>query len=170
LQILVLNATPLIYLTKIGFAWLFEKLPFEFWTVSNVEKEVVEVGIQLKALDAVVIKDLIASGKIKIINPSNRPLLSMLTSIHGLHVGEAAVLALAKERGCIAILDDEKARRVARTLGIKYEGTPFLFALAVTTEKITKDQALSAINEMIRAGWRCGAQEYSEIVKMLERI
>lgn len=40
-----------------------------------------------------------------------------------LGAGESAVLSLARSRGALAILDDQEARRAARTLGVRVTGT-----------------------------------------------
>jgi predicted nucleic acid-binding protein len=41
----------------------------------------------------------------------------------GIHSGEASVISLALELDAIAILDDRRARRVAKVFGVRLSGT-----------------------------------------------
>ena len=81
----------------------------------------------------------------------------------GLHVTDAEVLTIAKERGAIAIIDDEVARKTAKIYGISYAGTPYTLAKAVFEGIITKEEANGAVNEMVFAGWRYRIKTYTRI-------
>lgn len=51
------------------------------------------------------------------------PLVRLLVSELNLGKGEAEVIALARETGMKIIIDDQKARKVAKTLGLNITGT-----------------------------------------------
>ena len=58
--------------------------------------------------------------------------IAVLKSIEaGLHQGELEVLALAKNKGGTALLDERIAREVGRIFGIDIHGTLFLIFLMV---------------------------------------
>lgn len=56
---------------------------------------------------------------------SNAALVSVLSAL--VDEGEAEAIALAKERDCLLILDDRKARRWARQLSVHLIGTAGVF-------------------------------------------
>jgi len=88
----------------------------------------------------------------------------------GLHITDAEVLAIAKERDGIAVIDDEVARKTARIYGITYVGTPYILMRAVFQGLITKERAKQAINEIIFAGWRCSVESYAKIMEAIEKL
>jgi len=87
----------------------------------------------------------------------------------GLHITDAEVLAIAKERDGIAVTDDEVARKTATIYGISYVGTLHILMRAVFQGLVTKDRAKQAINEMIFAGWRCTVESYAKIMDAIDK-
>jgi predicted nucleic acid-binding protein len=83
---------------------------------------------------------------------------------------DAEVLAIAKERDGIAVIDDEVARKTAKIYGISYVGTPHILMRAAIEALITKERARQAIDEMILAGWRRSIESYAKIVNARERL
>lgn len=170
MKILVFNATPLIYLTKIGLSSVFEGVKGEKLTSPHVVKEVVEEGKRRRVADAKILEKLFEKGIFRIVEPEDRNFLANLLEVQGLHLADAEVLAIAKERGGIAIIDDEVARKTARVYGISYAGTPFILMIAVSQGFISKEKAKRAINEMISAGWRCSIETYVKIIEAIDKL
>jgi predicted nucleic acid-binding protein len=137
LRVLVLNATPLIYLTKIGLSHLFGQLGFKLVTSSSVRREVDE-GKRKGVADAIVLDELFKDGVFKVVEPKDSRFLSVLLKIKGLHATDAEVLAVAKELDGVAVIDDAVARKVAKVYDISYVGTPFLLMIAVRKGLMTK--------------------------------
>jgi len=48
-----------------------------------------------------------------------------------LHLADAEVLALARERAGIAVIDDEVARKTAKVYVVDYVGSPYILMRAV---------------------------------------
>jgi len=167
---LVFNATPLIYLTKIGLSNIFEELKDEKLTSPSVKKEVVDEGKSKGVADAIILDKLFLKGVFKIVEPKDKGFLESLSQTKGLHIGDAEVLTIAKEHDGIAIIDDEVARKTAKIYGISYAGTPYILAKAVSEEIITWKKAKQAVNEMIFAGWRCSIETYAKIMKAIEKL
>ena len=166
---LVFNSTPLIYLTKSGLSRIIEQLNTEKLTCPVVKAEVVDKGKQKGVPDAFVLEKLFENGVFKICEPKDKSFLSRLSETRGLHVADAQVLALAKECGGLAVIDDEVARKTARVYGIGYVGTPYVLERAIFEGFISKAEAKHAVNDMVSAGWRCSVESYAKIMELLEK-
>jgi len=167
---LVFNATPLIYLTKVGLSKVFEDLKNEKLTSPHVKREVVDEGKRKGVPDAIILEKMFKNNVFKVTETKNKKFLISLLETRGLHITDAEVLAIAKERDGIAIIDDEVARKTARIYGISYAGTPYILMRAVFQGLITKEIAKQAINEMIFAGWRCSVESYAKIIDAIEKL
>ena len=165
---LIFDATPLIYLTRVGLVKLIETLPMQKFAARSVFKEVVEIGKLRGLADALALADLFEVKAISIANPTNTALLRTLTRINGLDEPDAETLAVAKEHDYKAVLDDLLARKVARTYEIDFVGTPYILILGIQNHLLTKQDAAKAIDEMIEAGWRCSPEIYREITRLIQ--
>ncbi|MEM3700989.1 MAG: DUF3368 domain-containing protein [Candidatus Bathyarchaeia archaeon] len=170
MKLLVFNSTPLIYITKIGLSRIFEELECEKLTSPNVKCEVVDEGKRKGVADAIVLEKLFQKGVFKVVKPKNTSFLETLLQTRGLHMTDAEVLAIAKERDGTAIIDDEVARKTAKIYGISYAGTPYILANAVSQGLIPKEKTKQAINDMVFAGWRCGVETYAKIMESMEKL
>jgi len=167
---LVFNATPLVYITKVGLSKVFEDLKNEKLTSPHVKREVVDEGKRKGVPDAIILEKMFKNNVFKVTETKNQNFLETLLETKGLHITDAEVLAIAKERDGIAVIDDEVARKTARIYGISYVGTPYILMKAVIQRLITKERAKQAINEMIFAGWRCSIESYAKIIDAIEKL
>jgi predicted nucleic acid-binding protein len=169
LKRLVFNSTPLIYLAKIGLSRIICDLKDEKLTSPLVKAEVVDKG-KLKGLpDAIVLEKLFDNGVFSVCSPKDQTFLARLSKTHGLHLADAEVLALAKEKDAIAVIDDEVARKTAKVYGINYVGTTYLLVRAVSEGLISKERAKQAVNDMVSTGWRCSIETYAKIMEVLDK-
>ncbi|HKZ94753.1 MAG TPA: DUF3368 domain-containing protein [Candidatus Bathyarchaeia archaeon] len=166
---LVFNATPLIYITKVGLAKILEQLKDEKLTSPHVKREVVDKGKRKGIPDAIILDKMFTDHVFKVTEVKNKRLLASLLETKGLHITDAEVLVIAREQNGIAVIDDEVARKTARIFAISYVGTPCILMRAVCHGLITKERAKQAINEMTLQGWRCSLESYSKIMEALER-
>ncbi len=166
---LIFDATPLIYLTRVGLVNLIEGIRAHKFAARSVFKEVVERG-KLKGLaDALALSRLFEAGVIDIADPLDAKYLQALRRVRGLEEPDAETLAIAKERNYTAVLDDLLARKVAKTYGIDFVGTPHILILGIRNHLLGKEDALKAVDEMVDAGWRCGPELYREIIRLIQR-
>lgn len=170
METLALNASPLIHLTKAGLSELFEELPFRFVTVQEVKAEVVDKGREIEPAGSKTIERLIQRARIVVEKPTEKRYIELLATTRGLHSGEVMVLALAKQKGYIAVIDDSKARKVAKMLAVRFEGTPFLLASAVLQGLMSKFQTIAALGELVKHGWGCGPLEFAEITRKIQEL
>jgi len=167
---LVFNSTPLIYLTKVGLSGIFEGLKAEMLTSPSVKREVVDEGKRKGVPDAVILGELFEGNMFEVVEPKDGGFLSRLLETRGLHVTDAEVLALARECGGLAVIDDEVARKTAKVYGISYVGTPYILMKAIFEGIIAKERARQAVNDMVFAGWRCSVETYAKIMEALEKV
>jgi len=167
---LVFNATPLVYITKVGLSKVFEDLKNEKLTSPHVKREVVDEGKRKGVPDAIILEKMFKNNTFKVTETQNQNFLESLLETRGLHITDAEVLAIAEERDGIAVIDDEVARKTARVYGISYVGTPYILIRAVSQGLITKERVKQAINEMIFAGWRCSVESYAKIMDAIEKM
>lgn len=168
MKTIVLNSTPLIYLARAGLSMVLTDLKVRKFTPPLVKQEVVEAGRREGHPDALILEEIFEEKRIEVKEPADKSLLSRLLRVSGLHETDAHVLTLAKENDAIAIVDDEVARRTARTYSIRYAGTPYLLTRAVLQGVMTKSRARQAMDDIVMAGWRCTPETYSRIMKLLD--
>lgn len=165
---IVLNATPIIYLCKVGQSTLLRQLQEEKYTTQKVIEEVIDKGKLIGAPDAFIAEQLVQQAIVKVKQPRSSAFMNLLSKIPDLHQAEIQVLALAKELNGIAIVDESIARDTARIYGIEAHGTVYLILRLLYQSKITKKKAKEAIDKMIQLGWRLTAEEYAKLIRELE--
>lgn len=153
---LILNATPLIHLTKAGFP--FEKLAAELITTEEVLKEIFAADFP----ENVRIKNMLNSKRLVVKNPK-----SILEGT-GAHKGELSVISLAEETNSICVIDDRIGRAFAKSLKGKTIYSAALVVEALVKKIITKQEAKNFIDKMIANGWRCDVETYREILAKIE--
>ena len=169
-MIWIFDSSPLIYLNKVGLNWVFELLEGEKIIPTQVYEQVVTRGKIRGDADAIISEELIRSEVIKVITVENG-FKEMLKSLkEELHEGELEVLALAKNKGGIAVLDETIAREVGKVFKIEVHGALFLIFLMLRRGKLKKEEAKDKVDLMIRKGFRLGHEEYQEFLKMLENV
>lgn len=165
-----MNSKPPIYLTKIGLGNILEALKIEKLTSPEVRKEVINKGKGKGVPDVFILERMFEIHALQVVEPKDQKLLLRLLEIRGLHLTDAQILVIAKERGGIAIVDDASARKTAKIYGIPHAGTPYILMKAVLQKLITKERAKRAIDEMISAGWRSHVEAYAEIMRNIEKL
>jgi predicted nucleic acid-binding protein len=162
---IVSNASPLIYLAKVGRMGLLRKVFGEVLIPDEVKVEVVDRGKELGEGDAYVIESAINEGWLKVLSAE-----SMEIPIR-LERGEAAVLSLAKKLGLREVLVDEvSARTAARLLDLTPRGTVFVLLRALERRELDLNEFLDLLSKMIRQGFRLKEEVYVEVVREARRI
>jgi len=169
-MIWIFDSSPLIYLSKVGLNWIFERLEGGKFIPTQVYDQVITQGKIRGDADALVSEELVKEGVIKVLTV-NDDFKEMLKSLgEELHEGESEVLALAKNKGGMAVLDESIAREVGAVFKIEVHGTLFLIFLMVRTGKLKKEEAMAKVNLMIGTGFRLGHDEYLEFLNLLGNV
>ncbi len=134
----VSDSTPLIHLAKLGKLGLLKELYGAIFITMAVYREAVEEGELLGEGDALVIKrgvgEWIRIGEVK---GAER-----IAGKHGLHLGEAASIALALEQGAgLLLMNEREGRGAAKKEGLKVKGTIGVIQEAVKKGVILGEEA-----------------------------
>jgi len=154
------DASPLIFLAKI------DKLSFlDFYEIhipAQVETEILK-GARRKKPDAGKIADYLSIRNIK---PLKTVLLRELP--HSLGTGERAVISLAiKENIKKVLIDEAKARTVARFKGLEPKGTLGILWDAYKAGLIDRDSIESLALDLIQKGYRIKEEVFVEFLRKL---
>jgi predicted nucleic acid-binding protein len=172
----VLNATPLIYLSRAGGLQILKSLNTRIYTPKAVYDEVVVAGRRLGKPGADLVDEYVREGVITVRSPklrfrvSSQATRSTPESDWPVAKGEAEVLALAQELNCTAIIDEHVGRNLARLHGIEVHGTVYLLMLAHNYGALTKNQTLAMFKRIVAEGWRISVEDYTAIMEELEQI
>ncbi len=142
------DAGPLIHLAKTGLLDTLRLLYPKIIIPAEVRVEVVDRGKQRGSPDALLIENAIEKGWIVVasINPPSD--FTKLCEQAGLQRGEAAVLIYAMEKKVPALLDDEAARLLGRSLNVQVKGTLGILLEAARTGKLENTEALRKLDEL----------------------
>lgn len=166
--IAIVNASPLIYLGKLGLLNILQQLFDQVITVDTVKKEV----LNPTASEYAILHDAFSDWLIV----SEIPKSSLLTRLSemGLHQGEADAILLAyhtkeQKSASVIVIDDLAARDVARTLGLKVTGTIGVILRATKNGLLTKNESRTKIRFLVEeTSFRMSAALYSRVVSDLE--
>ena len=107
-----------------------------------VLNELEEASIKLPCADAVTLSAEEELALFDAIRKNNPPL----------GAGEVGALTIAKLRKCGVITNDSRARRAAEELRIPASGTLGVLEYAVDADRISAEEAVSILEQMIQAG------------------
>ena len=162
---IVSNATPLIYLAKIGRLQLLRSLFDEVVIPIEVKQEVVDAGKLLGQKDAFVIEKAIEEGWLKVLR------VGLLKIPISLGKGETAVISLAVRKKVEQVLIDETAgRTAAKLMGLKPRGTVYVLLRSLKKRAIDLDEFLDIMNQLAQRGFRLREQLYLEAISEARRI
>ncbi len=154
---LVLDASPLIVLGKVGLLHLLSSLAEEVVIPEGVSKEILAGSSGDPAREW-----LKGQGKVFVrkVGPLEPEVLKW-----DLGLGETEVLSFAyRNRDFIAVVDDRAARRCAKTLGIKVKGTLALLVLA--HRKGLLEDVLPVLHKLQEVGFRVSG----DLVEAIKRL
>ncbi|KXA99253.1 hypothetical protein AKJ42_03495 [candidate division MSBL1 archaeon SCGC-AAA261C02] len=162
---IVSNATPLIYLSKIGKLGLLKRVFGEVYIPEEVKREAVDRGKELKKGDTLVIEKAIEDGWLKV--SKAEPIESPIE----LEPGETAAISLAKKLGGQEVLIDEvSARTAARLLGLKPKGTVLVLLKTLEEGEMNLDEFLETMNDLVEHGFRLREEVYIEAIRKAREI
>ena len=133
---IISNASPLIFLAKIGKLDLLEN--YEIIIPEQVHKEIIKENL--------IIKNLITVKETEIIKEIEK---------QNLGEGEKAAISLGiQEKIKLILLDERKARSMARFYKLKPRGTIGILIEAYKNKKISKEGLKESIQKLIKEGYR----------------
>lgn len=170
-MIAIINASPIIYLGKIGAITLLPKLFSRCYTTTIVKKEV----LRDENVPEFLILEECFSDWLTIKDPSYKQLKKRLEDLQ-IHSGEASIIALGKEmqekaEENIIIIDDLTAREIARTLELKITGTLGIILKALHQRLIMKKECKYFLQFLIEnTTFRISTTMFSKILKEIDEF
>jgi len=163
---IVSNITPLIYLAKANQLGVLQAVVREVLIPQSVYREVVVEGKRLGEKDAYRVDKAVTQGWI---------LVQEVKGIYAIeipiHPGETEVISLAKEMGIERVLmDDVKARAASELAGIKPIGTLGIMLSAVKDGKLSFDEFLTTLGDVVRTGFYLREDVYLRAVQEAHRL
>ena len=165
----VFDATPLIFLARIGLLEESLKLFSTCLVAETVKEEVVDAGRTVGAPETAELESLIAKGRLTIERVPRTSLGARLEANPHLSMGDRDSLVLASERTARLMADDAAVRSVANQLGLRLGGT--LYALSTLTDRgrLKPAEAVDALDRLVDTGWYCSARLYRVARAALEK-
>jgi predicted nucleic acid-binding protein len=158
----VVNASPLIFLAKLGkleALGLFEPV----FTTPQVMAEVT-VGLERGFREALSVRRLVAENTIEI-----REAPSLKLPPPRLDPGELSVIALASQvKGAIAVIDDLAAIRAAKHFGVRVRSTPFVLLDNVVARRIEFDEFRALLDRLLALEYHLSTALFLELVALGE--
>jgi len=169
-MIAVINASPLIYLSKLGVIEILPQLFTRIITTKTVKQEVLS---EKKAPEYTILNELFESW-LEVVSVEEK-IIEKLAALQ-IHRGEAEVIAvgrelLTKEKTTVVIIDDLLAREIATSLGLTVTGTIGVLLKALKEKIITKKKSQALLEQLITTTtFRLSAKIYAKILREIERL
>jgi len=171
--LVVSDATPLIYLARIGRIQLLKSIFQRIQVPNEVKVEVVERGKEKNYPDAHVIEEAFNEGWITLgsLTRKNEKKASILIEAAGIDLGEAEAILLARQKGEENILIDQAhARTVARQFGLKSKGTLYMILVSARRGILSKEDAKEDLSRLVEANFRISTKVYDTALKIIEKL
>ena len=153
------NASPLIFLAKIGKLELLDN--YEVIIAKQVQEEILRGGLSGRE-DSYKIESLVVSNKIKVEEIEINKELDK----QNLGEGEKAAISLAISKKInFIMLDERKARRIAKFYKLTPRGTIGILTEALKNNKISKKEFRDLIQKLIKEGYRISEELIMELLK-----
>jgi len=169
----VSNASPLIYLARLGKLHLLKDLYGRVQIPSEVKMETIERGKAKGYPDAYVIEEALNHGWLitNALTNENAGKSNALAEMTGIDIGEAQAIILTKQKDEEEVLIDQSdAREVARQLGLSPRGTIFIILTATRRGLITKDIAKQMLAKLIEVNFYISAKIYRDTLNTIEKL
>ncbi len=152
---IVVDASPLIALAKIGRLALLKDVYGEVIIGPRVKREVVERGRPVDASGVKQMEAALEAGWIHEVRPSAAEERLVQQFLRGTRLGEgeAESLALARSRKLMAVLDDKEARAMAEATGVQHVGTAGVLLAAFVKGQLSYDELGEAVRDLGTVLW-----------------
>ncbi len=167
---IVADATPIVYLAKIGKLQLLKQLYDDVVVPPRIKEELFagnhpEVSVIEEAYSAGWLEE-------RALNQAARSFQSkQLREAPGLHMGESQAMALA-QTGHLSLLideDDKTGRRVAKVWGVDAKGTLRVILEAYEAKLIQYEEAKDLFRQLLAERFRVSAEIYERALALLEK-
>ena len=170
---MIANSSPLIIFGKLNKVSIFLKLFKQIEIPEAVYQEVILEGLENKFEDALILKNYLDDGKIKIIRLENRylELADKIQNLNNIGLGETQAIALAKQLNRKdLIIDESLARETAKSLGLNPMGSLKVLLLAYEIGMLNEKEVEETVNKMIKIKFRISAATLIRFWDLFDKI
>lgn len=167
----VSNTSPLIWLSKIGRVTLLKELFGEVIIPEAVHKEAVKRGLQEGFSDALVIKEAVDQGWIKISKLDKDEVAlcqKMMEHAFEIHLGEAQAILLARRMQSLLLIDESSGRAFAEAWGLKAKGTLYVILSALRRGLLDCAEAKETLLTLVDRGFRIEPNLLARIIREID--
>jgi predicted nucleic acid-binding protein len=159
----VVNASPLIFLAKLGALEALGVFDPVLTTPQAIAE--VEAGLQQGYRETLALGRLVADEVLEVREP---PRLELPPPRLG--AGELSVISLASTiRGATAVIDDRAAIRAAKHLGVRVRSTPFVLLDNVAARRIGLAQYKELLDRLLNLNYHLSPALFLELVGLGEK-
>jgi len=161
----VCNASPLIYLSKLGRLDLLQNLFGKVVIPEKVWEEVVIRGKKDFPIESGRVEQALSKGWLFC------ETLRCNTHFPEIHSGESAVIELAlKKKIKVVLMDDAAGRQIAENEGLQVRGTLFVIIESCKKGFLSKMQCEELLNNLIQSGFRVKTEIYAQCLNYLHNL
>jgi len=169
----VSNTSPLIWLSKIGKLSLLKDIFGQIQIPDEVYKEAVEKGLEERFMDALVIREGIDQGWIKVTQLDNDEITlcqKIMKHAFEMHMGEAQAIVLARRIGkeALLLMDESSGRAFAEAWGLKVKGVLYVIMKALRSELIDNAEAKEIVLTMVSKGFRIEPKLLARVIREID--
>ena len=169
----VSNTSPLIWLSKIGKLSLLKDIFGQIQIPDEVYKEAVEKGLEERFMDALVIREGIDQGWIKVTQLDNDEITlcqKIMKHAFEMHMGEAQALVLARRIGkdALLLMDESSGRAFAEAWGLKVKGVLYVIMEALRSELIDNAETKEIVLTMVSKGFRIEPKLLARVIREID--
>ncbi len=169
---IISNASPLIWLSKVGKLSLLKKLFGEVLIPEEVYKEAVEKGLEEGFSDAFVIKESVDNGWIKVVKldeDGEKLCRKIMEHASEIHLGEAQAIILARKNKTLLLMDESSGRAFAEAMGLKVRGTLYIIIEALRKGLLDKNNAKETVLMLASKGFRIEPKLLARLLRDMEK-
>lgn len=168
---MVSDASPLVWLSKVGRIGLLRELYGEVTVPEEVYSEAVDRGLLEGFGDALVIKECVEQGWIKVLRLDDAGVelcRRMMEHAFEAHLGEVQAIILAREMDALLLMDESSGRAFAEAWGLRVKGTLHVILKALREQLLNKDKAREAVLQLVEKGFRVEPRLLARILREIE--
>ncbi|MHA1674870.1 MAG: hypothetical protein ACTSYI_14740 [Promethearchaeota archaeon] len=167
----ITNASPIIYLGKIGAIYLLKQNFDQLYST----QEVIEEVLRKEQSPEIPIITQFINKNIKIRNPTNNHLVDQIESLQ-IHRGEATIIVLSNEISSsefkpVLIIDDLAAREVCKAMNLQITGTVGIILRSIRKKYVSAKRGQILIDRLcFETTFRISAHLYQKIAKIISSL
>ncbi|WP_276279824.1 DUF3368 domain-containing protein [Halorussus caseinilyticus] len=164
-EVVITDATVLIYLAKLDDIDYLNRLFEEVYVPETVYEEVVTHGLEEQYADALSVEEATESFiDVRKLTDETEGRADEIQESSGLERGECTAIALAEDERARCLTDDHAARKTAESLNVDVGGTIYVLLEALDRGQLSFEGYVEKLDDLTDNGFRMSASLYRKAV------